>query len=85
MKNIIFAALVAAPFFTQAAQELKTSPGNQLQRLESISVSGGTLSELTEKIQMTAVNKQADHFKITSVNLDNHGYATATLYSRIMS
>jgi hypothetical protein len=85
MKSIIFAALFAVPFFTHAAQELHTLPGSQLQRLESISVSGGTLSELTEKIKMTAVNKQADHFKITSVNLDNRGYATATLYSRIMS
>lgn len=73
------------PFFTQASQELQTLPGSQLQRQESISVRGGTLSELTAKLKMKAEDKQADHFKITYVNLDNRGYATATLYSHIMS
>jgi len=81
MKKIILAAFIFTPLFAHAAQELHTLPGSQLQRQESISVTGGTLSELTQKLKMKAVDKQADFFKITYVNLDNHGYATATLYS----
>ncbi|MFT2996623.1 DUF1471 domain-containing protein, partial [Enterobacter sp. BA-045-C-ECC] len=52
----------------------------ELLRLGSISVSGGTIDELTSKLAAKAEKSGADYFRITYLNTNAHGYATATLY-----
>lgn len=71
----LIASLLAAPLaFSVSAQPLTD--------VEYISVSAvsATLSMLEDAITRLAQSKQASSWKITSMRIDNTGYATAILY-----
>ncbi|EAV8890755.1 DUF1471 domain-containing protein [Salmonella enterica subsp. enterica serovar Typhimurium] len=71
----LIASLLAAPLaFSASAQPLTD--------VEYISVSAvsATLSMLEDAIARLAQSKQASSWKITSMRIDNTGYATAILY-----
>ncbi|EIE9116162.1 DUF1471 domain-containing protein [Salmonella enterica] len=71
----LIASLLAAPLaFSASAQ--------QLTDVEYISVSAvsATQSMLEDAIARLAQSKQASSWKITSMRIDNTGYATAILY-----
>ncbi|EGQ6362429.1 DUF1471 domain-containing protein [Escherichia coli] len=86
MKKIILAvtlALSTLPVITQAAPSTEITRSHQceLVRIGSISASGGTIDDLTRKLAAQAKNRGADYFRITSLNTNTNGYATATLYN----
>ncbi|EFU2868667.1 putative secreted protein [Salmonella enterica subsp. enterica serovar Sanjuan] len=71
----LIASLLAAPLaFSASAQPLTD--------VEYISVSAvsATQSMLEDAIARLAQSKQASSWKITSMRIDNTGYATAILY-----
>ncbi|ENG4484417.1 DUF1471 domain-containing protein [Salmonella enterica subsp. enterica serovar Minnesota] len=71
----LIASLLAAPLaFSASAQPLTD--------VEYISVSAvsATTSMLEDAIARLAQSKQASSWKITSMRIDNTGYATAILY-----
>ncbi|EJI3389412.1 reactive chlorine resistance periplasmic protein RclB [Salmonella enterica] len=71
----LIASLLAAPLaFSASAQPLTD--------VEYISVSAvsATSSMLEDAIARLAQSKQASSWKITSMRIDNTGYATAILY-----
>ncbi|ECQ0385206.1 DUF1471 domain-containing protein [Salmonella enterica subsp. enterica serovar Infantis] len=71
----LIASLLAAPLaFSASAQPLTD--------VEYISVSAvaATPSMLEDSIARLAQSKQASSWKITSMRIDNTGYATAILY-----
>jgi hypothetical protein len=74
MKSAIIAVLVLIPFFSNAAQELTR---------DSISVQGGTHSELVTKLAAKAEMKGSDFYRVTYINTRHQGYATATLYDSV--
>ena len=83
MRKFIIAAILSLsilPVLTQASTEINNSHQCELLRLGSISVSGGTIDELTSKLAAKAEKSGADYFRITYLNTNAHGYATATLY-----
>ncbi len=80
MKSAIIAVLFLTPVFAQAAKPLMADHQGELTRTSSISVQEGTLSELVAKIESKATMRGSDHYRITHINTDNKGYATATLY-----
>ncbi|ARU95720.1 YdgH/BhsA/McbA family protein [Tatumella citrea] len=84
MKGIFIAAILCLstqPLLSHAATEINSSYQGSLVRLGSISVSGGTIDELTQKLSASADKYDADYFRITSMNTSSRGYATATLYN----
>lgn len=82
MKKILIATIFSlAPFLTHAATESLHGKGN-LVRTESISVSGGTIDDLTRKISAKAEMRGAEAYKITYLNVDNRGYAFAVLFNK---
>jgi len=83
MKKIIVAAILALSplaFGAHAATEINHNFKGELEKIGSVSVSGGTLDELTQKLAHKAERAEAEFFRITSANTDERGYATATLY-----
>lgn len=83
MKKLITAAVLSLsvlPVLTQASTEINRSHQCELLSLGSINVSGGTIDELSNKLSVKAKNSGADYFRITSLNTNARGYATATLY-----
>ena len=85
MKNIIAAAVLSLsvlPAVVQAAptSEIDRNHQCELMRVGSISASGGTIAELTHQLAAQAEGRGADYFRITHLNTDKTGYATATLY-----
>jgi hypothetical protein len=81
MKSAIVAVLVLVPFLSQAAQEISHNSISNQVRLGSISVQGGTHSELVDKLASKAEMRGSDFYRVTHINTDNQGYATAILYS----
>lgn len=88
MKNTILAAtlvLSTIPVITQAAPGTELTRGHQyeLVRIGSISASGGTFDDLSRQLAVQAEKRGADYFKVTSLNTNTVGYATATLYNEV--
>lgn len=83
MKSAIIAVLVLVPFFSNAAQELTRNSSENVVRTGSISVQGGTHSELVTKLAAKAETKGSDFYRVTYINTRNQGYATATLYNSV--
>lgn len=82
MKRVIIAILLLTPLFAQAASPLPHNYRGDLNRVSSISVQGGTHSELVNKLMDKAASAGSDFYRITHINTDSRGYASATLYSR---
>lgn len=82
MKRVIIAALLLTPFLAQAAKPLPHNYDGELSRISSISVQGGTHSELVNLLMDKAASAGSDFYRITHINTDNRGYASATLYSK---
>ncbi|WP_058973743.1 YdgH/BhsA/McbA-like domain containing protein [Type-D symbiont of Plautia stali] len=83
MKKIIIATLLAlstAPAFSSETNEINRSHQCELLRIGSITAVGGTVDDLTHKLEDKANAAGADYFRVTHLNTDNQGYATATLY-----
>lgn len=83
MKSAIIAVLVLVPFFSNASQELKGNSSENVMRIGSISVQGGTHNELVSKLANKAEMKGSDFYRVTYINTRNQSYATATLYNRV--
>lgn len=84
MKKIILASLLAlsaAPAFAGPSTEITRSHQCELLRVGSITASGGTIDELTRQLAAKAEGSGADYFRITHLNTDERGYATATLFN----
>ncbi|WP_405126538.1 YdgH/BhsA/McbA-like domain containing protein (plasmid) [Pseudomonas marginalis] len=84
MKKIILASLLAlsaAPAFAQHGTEITRTHQCELLRVGSITASGGTIDGLTHKLAAKAQSSGADYFRITHLNTDERGYATATLFN----
>ena len=86
MKKIILAAtliLSTLPIISHAAPGTEITRGHQceLVRVGSISASGGTFDDLTHQLAAQAKKHGADYFRVTSLNTNTTGYATATLYN----
>lgn len=82
MKRVIIAVLLMTPLFAQAATPLPSNYEGELKRVSSISVQGGTHSELANKLKVKAAIAGADFYRITHINTKNKGFASATLYSK---
>jgi hypothetical protein len=83
MKSVIAAVLVLAPFFSNAAQELTHNAAGSVVRSGSISVKGGTHDELVNKLSAKAEMSGSNFYRITHINTNNRGFATATLYNNV--
>ncbi|EAB8208241.1 DUF1471 domain-containing protein [Salmonella enterica] len=77
----LIASLFAAPLAFSASASASAS-AQPLTDVEYISVSAvaATPSMLEDAIARLAKSKQASSWKITSMRIDNTGYATAILY-----
>ncbi|AGR57722.1 DUF1471 domain-containing protein [Salmonella bongori] len=71
----LIASLLAAPLAFSAS----TQPLTEVEYI-SVSAIAATPSMLENAIAQLAQSKQASSWKITSMRIDNTGYATAILY-----
>ncbi|ELE6251252.1 DUF1471 domain-containing protein [Salmonella enterica] len=73
--TILIASLLAAPLAFSAS----TQPLTHVEHI-SVSAVSATPSMLEDAIARLAKRKHASSWKITSMRIDNTGYATAILY-----
>ncbi|EAA7088669.1 DUF1471 domain-containing protein [Salmonella enterica subsp. enterica serovar Koketime] len=75
----LIASLFAAPLAFSASASASAQPLTDVEYI-SVSAVAATPSMLEDAIARLAKSKQASSWKITSMRIDNTGYATAILY-----
>lgn len=84
MKNIILASILAfsaVPAFAQQSTEITRTHQCELLRVGTITASNGTIDELTHQLAAKAQHAGVDYFRVTHLNTNERGYATATLFN----
>ena len=84
MKKLLIAVtliLTTLPLTLNAAVEIDRNFKSELVRVGSVSATNGTIDELIHKIEEKTERAGANYYRITSMNTNNVGYATATLYN----